>query len=237
MVKDYLGKLLGEWSIEVNLWSTLLKVALILIMSTILGCERARNRHAAGLRTFMVVSLGAVFASIADLYFIQNLGLSFTLLSAATVIAIAIISSNTILYSSKNQLKGLTTSVSLWAMTIIAIVLGLGLYTVAIVGFLVLMIGLSLFVRLENSFKANSNHFEIHLELISRNALKDFVATMRKFGIKIDDIEINPAYHNSGLSVYTIKLTIVDKSLLKKTHSEILEALSSLEYVSHIEEL
>ena len=61
---------------------------------------------------------------------------------------------------------------------------------------------------------------------------------MRKLGMVIDDIESNPAYLNSGLSVYTVSVRITGKELKKyKKHKEIIEALSTLEYVYHIEEM
>ena len=54
----------------------------------------------------------------------------------------------------------------------------------------------------------------------------------------IDGIELNAAYTGSGLSVYMIDLSINSQELKKyKTHKEIIEALDSLEYVSHIEEM
>ena len=62
--------------------------------------------------------------------------------------------------------------------------------------------------------------------------------TIRNLGLKIDDIESNPAYINSGLSVYSISITITGKELKKyKTHHEIIEALGTLEYVGFIEEI
>ena len=86
--------------------------------------------------------------------------------------------------------------------------------------------------------KNRSNHFEIHLELKNAKYLQDFSTTIRELGIRIDDIEANPAYLNSGLSVYTISLSVNSEELKKyKTHEEIIEALKTLEYISHIEEL
>ena len=68
--------------------------------------------------------------------------------------------------------------------------------------------------------------------------LQSFVTTIRQLGLKIDDIEVNPAYINSGLSVYSIALTIQSGELKKyKTHTEIIEALRSIEYIHHIEEM
>ena len=236
MKVDILASLLGEWSQSVNIYSSMLKIVLTVVMGTILGAERARNRHAAGLRTFIVVALGAMLAGVGDLYFVKVLS-SFPFLSAATVIGIAIISGNTILFTSKSQIKGLTTSGGLWAMALIGITVGLGLYTTALIAFAVLLFALSAFNKMERYFKARSSHFEIHLELVARNVLQEFTGTIRKFGLKIDDIEINPAYANSGLGVYTIKLKVVDPNLCKKTHKEIIDILSSLECVHYIEEI
>ncbi len=60
---------------------------------------------------------------------------------------------------------------------------------------------------------------------------------IRALGLPIDEIELTTAYVNSGLSVYTVSLSIKDPQLQKyKTHREIIEALRSLEYISYIEE-
>ena len=51
-------------------------------------------------------------------------------------------------------------------------------------------------------------------------------------------MESNPAYYNSGLSVYSIAVTMISPELKQyKKHSEIIEALRSLDYVYYIEEM
>ena len=86
--------------------------------------------------------------------------------------------------------------------------------------------------------KNRSNHFEIHVELTNPVHLQDLVTTMRRLGLVIDDIELNHAYAGSGLSVYTIALSISSPELKKyKTHSEIIDALGTLEYIYHIDEM
>ncbi len=237
MPTDYIVKWLGNWSGEVNVASTALKTAVVILMAVILGCERSRNRHAAGLRTFIVLSIGSMFAGVADLYFIQTYSTGFPFMSAAVLIGISIITANTIIYSSKNQIMGLTTSFGVWTMSIVSAILGFGLYTAALIGFAALMIGLLGFSKLEYYIKAKSDHFEIHLELKSRSSLQEFITAAREFGLKIDNIEVNPAYANSGLSVYTVRFTVVDKALGKKSHSDIIEALSVLDCVYYVEKI
>ena len=54
-------------------------------------------------------------------YILATFDVQCTFVTAAAVIGIAIISSNTILFSSRSQLKGITTSVALWCMAMISI--------------------------------------------------------------------------------------------------------------------
>lgn len=231
---DPFSKLLGEWSVEINFFSVLLRIFVSLVLSAIIGCERSEKRHAAGLRTFILASLFSTVAMILD---ISTSG-EFFLISAASIIGIAIISSNSILFSSRNQIKGLTTSVGLWGCGILGLSAGAGFYAVTLIVFLTLLCSLSIFPSIEAYLKNRSNHFEVHLELKNKNNLLDFVTVIRRLGLRIDDIEMNPAYMNSGLSVYSISVTIISPELKKyKTHNEIIEALRSLEFVYHIEEM
>lgn len=237
-MNDPIAQLLGAWSAEISIESVLLRLLVSVIFAAIIGCERATKRHAAGLRTFMLVSMASTMATMIDVYFAESFGSGFLLLSAATVIGTAIISSNSILFSSKNQIKGLTTSVGLWAVGVLGIAIGAGFYTVGLIGFVVLMLCLSIFPAFEIYLKNRSNHFEVHLELTNKSNLQDFVTTIRRLGLRVDDIEANPAYLNSGLSVYSVSVTISSPELKKyKTHSEIIQAIGTLDYVYYIEEM
>lgn len=232
---DPIVKLLGDWSNNVsNIWCIILRIGIAVILGAIIGWERATKRHAAGLRTFILVTLAGTVAMMLDKY----IGSTIYIISGITVIASAIISSNSTLYTSRSQIKGLTTSAGLWISSIVGLTLGAGYYTVTLIIYLILLFSLSLFPKLERYLKNKSNHFEIHLELKNAKYLQDFSTTIRELGIRIDDIEANPAYLNSGLSVYTISLSVKSDELKKyKTHAEIIEALKSLEYIAHIEEI
>ncbi|MBQ8311088.1 MAG: MgtC/SapB family protein [Clostridia bacterium] len=235
---DPIARLLGSWAIELNIYTVILRLILALILSAVLGCERSSKRHAAGLRTFMVVALATTLSMLLDLYLLQSATMGFYLISAASIIGLAIITVNSILYSSRNQIKGLTTSVGLWACGILGLCIGAGFYTITLAAFAALMCSLSVFPKFERYLKNRSNHFEIHLELKNIAYLKNFVTTIRELGMRIDDIESNAAYQNSGLSVYSIAISISSKELKKyKTHSQIIEALRSLDYIYHIEEM
>ncbi|MBQ7492086.1 MAG: MgtC/SapB family protein [Clostridia bacterium] len=235
---DPIGTLLGQWAVELNTASILFRIALSVLFAAVIGWERSSKRHSAGLRTFLLVSLASTAAMLLDVFLKDRFTGGLPLLSAASVIAGAVISVNSVLFSSRSQIKGLTTSVGLWVCGMIGLALGAGCYTVAFIAFLALLAGLALFPALEVFLKNCSNHFEVHLELTASARLQDFVATIRKLNMTIDDIELNPAYANSGLAVYTVAISIHSKELKQyKSHAEIIEALASLDYVYHIEEM
>ena len=238
MNQDVIAGLLGPWSAELGLGAILLRAALSVLFSAVIACERSSKRHSAGLRTFILVSITGTAAMLTDRLLMELAGVPVPVLSAAAVIGMATISGNSILFSSKNQIKGLTTSAGLWCCGLIGMALGAGLYTLSLVLFLVLLCSMSGLPVLEKHLKDRSNHFEVHLELKNKGDLAEFVATIRALGIRIDDIESNPAYVGSGLSVFSVSFTVTSAELKQyKKHEEIIEALRSLEYVYYIEEM
>ena len=205
---DPLAKLMGEWSWNITVYSILLRVIVPFIFAFYVGCERSTKGHTAGLKTFILLSLASTSCMIID----RALGLAFPICSAGAVIGTAMLSGNSILF-------------------------GAGLYTVALILAAVYIVILQFFPALEKYLKQRSNHFELHLELLNKNDLQSFMTTLRELGMRIDDVELNSAFINSGLSVYALKLTIESKELKKyKTHDEIIEALRSIEYIHYVEE-
>ena len=235
---DPLNEYLGSWSTGINFYSVVFRICLVVALSAIVGCERSSKRHSAGLRTFILVSLASAVSAMIDVCIISNTEHGFAVISAASVISIAMISGNSILFSSKSQIKGLTTSAGLWGCGIVGLSAGAGLYTITLVSFCALLCCISQLPLIESVLKDRSNHFEVHLELKNTYNLQDFVTTIRKLGLKIDDIESNPAYLNSGLSVYSVSITISERDFKKyKKHKDIIEALRSLDYIHYIEEM
>ncbi len=233
---DPIANILGEWSQGLNAYSILLRILLSVTLAAIIGCERSSKRHSAGLRTFILISLAMTVVMLLDTYLSSASGIY--LLSCAGIVGVAVISVHSLLLSSRSQIKGLTTAAGLWTCAVVGLSAGAGYYTITLISFFVLVSCLSFFPVLERYLKNRSNHFEVHLELKNSGYLYNFVTTIRRLGLKIDDIEANPAYANSGISVYTVSITVESRELKQyKTHTEIIEALRSLDYISHIEEM
>lgn len=238
MSTDPIAALLGSWSTQLTPCTLVFRIFLSAFLSALIGWERSSKRHSAGFRTFMLVTLSGTLVMIIDLYLNTVFDGHFFILSGLAVVSAARIATRTLFFTSRNQIMGLTTAVALWGSCIIGLAIGAGLYTITLASFFAMLFCLSKLPALEFFLKNRSNHFEIHLELKNSLNLQNFVSTIRKLGLMIDAIEMNPAYAGSGLSVYSIAISISNAELKKyKTHKEIIEALRTLDYIYHIEEM
>lgn len=138
-IEDPIASLLGDWSAELNLGSALLRIALIVFLAASIGCERSSKRHSAGLRTFVLAAFSATVSMLLDQYLYVLLGCKVPLLSAATLLAVTSVSANSILFSSRGQIKGLTTSAGLVSCCILGFATGAGLYTLTLIVYVFLL--------------------------------------------------------------------------------------------------
>ena len=107
---------------------TFLSLLLAVALGAIVGIERERTHKPAGLRTHMLVSLGAC------LFTIVSIGFSFdpARIAAGIVAGIGFIGAGTI-WAEKDKVQGITTAASLWATAAIGLTAGIGDYPLAIV--------------------------------------------------------------------------------------------------------
>ena len=112
----------------------LVRMILAAGLGGILGLERARHGKAAGLRTHMLVALGAALFALVP----QQAGMHIQDMSRVVqgiVTGIGFIGAGSILkQSEEHQVKGLTTAAGLWLTAAIGMAAGMGRETTALMG-------------------------------------------------------------------------------------------------------
>lgn len=118
-------------------FDTIDKLLIAALLGGVVGFERERSGKVAGLRTHILVSLGAALASIISVHLFYNYpsvngvyGFDYHLI-ANIIVGIGFIGAGTIL-KRENKIEGTTTAASLWAVAIIGIATGLGMYSEAV---------------------------------------------------------------------------------------------------------
>lgn len=142
-----------------DLW-ILARVAIAMLLGGVLGIERELGKHAAGLRTHMliagaaalIVGLGDVIAHhFSDEQYREMLRVDPVRLIEAVVAAVGFVGAGAILRSSRSdQVRGLTTASSLLMAAAIGIAAGLGNYILAVGASLLCVFVLAVFRRLED---------------------------------------------------------------------------------------
>ena len=121
-------------SLELELLSRLL---LAILLGGLLGLERELGRHAAGLRTHILVALGSAAFTIAGTYGGEGLGTNHdtSRVAAQIVTGIGFLGAGTIWRSSlpegRGIIYGLTTAANIWVAAAVGMLCGYGLYILA----------------------------------------------------------------------------------------------------------
>lgn len=237
IVDPILKLLKWNWLYEISIPSIIFRLILAVLCGGIIGVERAKKHHAAGFRTYIIVCLGSAIAMMTNEFICAATGLADgARLGAQVISGIGFLGAGTILVTSRNQIRGLTTAAGLWGCACLGLAVGVGFYTLAILGSIIIVIVLAILPKIEGKMTKNSKSFEIHIEFQCRENLKEFVTYVRGNNIKIHSIERNPAYASSGLSVYTIYISL-PKTKTKIKHNDLLTEFSKLPYVNYVEEL
>lgn len=150
-----------ESTIGEDLW-ILVRVAAAMLFGGVLGIERELSKHAAGLRTHMLIAgAAALIVGLGDLiagHFAQEryrelLQVDPVRLIEAVVAAVGFVGAGAILHRSRGEhVQGLTTASSLLMAAAIGIAAGLGNYLLAFGASLLCVVVLAVFRRIENHF-------------------------------------------------------------------------------------
>lgn len=234
---DPIAKMLNwQWMEQISFGSIILRLCLAIITAGLIGVQRAYKRHAAGFRTYVLVGIGATIAMMTNQYLAEMYNTDAARLGAQVISGIGFLGAGTIIVTSRNQIRGLTTAAGLWAVACMGLAIGAGFYTLAILGVIVILLVLMLFHKIEIFFVNQATTYEIHVELDSRPDLKLLINYLRNNNIQIFSLEHNEAYSSSGLSVYTITVELQKESRKKfKTSKDLVNSIGELAYVNFVE--
>ena len=137
-------------------WKLLLEVVIksvaAVIIGGIIGSERARHGRAAGMRTHILVCLGATLTAMTGIYLSAKMGTGDAMrISAQVVSGIGFLGVGMIIIKNNNVVSGLTTAAGIWATSIVGIALGYGFYVGAVVVAILMLLAMVLLARFERA--------------------------------------------------------------------------------------
>ena len=126
-----------------------IKTVLAVIIGGVIGSERARHGRAAGMRTHILVCLGATLTAMTGMFLSKEMGGDAMRISAQVVSGIGFLGVGMIIIKNNNVVSGLTTAAGIWATSIVGIALGYGFYIGAIIVSISMLLSIVLLAHLE----------------------------------------------------------------------------------------
>ncbi|MDL2211543.1 MgtC/SapB family protein [Erysipelotrichaceae bacterium OttesenSCG-928-M19] len=218
----------------------IIRVIMATIISGVIGFDREFKNRPAGLRTHILVCTGATIIALVQVQLAQNayqMALKNPEISnifiyeqghlvAQIISGIGFLGAGTIIVT-KHFVSGLTTAASLWAVAGLGIAIGMGMYTIAISGFIIILIVLVLLKRLIKI--PHLRRIEINYQ---HRETKDFIYQyFNEHNITIKDIDFKVLTEDNNkiyVTIYTIELP------RKYAYIDIVEDISSNKNITKV---
>lgn len=138
------------------LFTVILRSVLAVIIGGIIGSERGRHGRAAGMRTHILVCLGATLTSMTSMYVSNVLGNNGDVfrISAQVISGVGFLGAGMIILKNNNTITGLTTAAGVWTTGAIGVALGYGFYVGAGIVAVLFLVSIVLLAKFEKRKKA-----------------------------------------------------------------------------------
>jgi putative Mg2+ transporter-C (MgtC) family protein len=215
-------------------YEIILRILVGAALGAVIGLERERNDQPAGLRTHMILVIGATLAmvlsvNIGHIYAREGAPFDPARLAAQVISGIGFLGAGAILRYGYT-VKGLTTATSLWTMAIVGLTVGAGYYLVAVVATALMLVVLALLNVVENRFVRTSVSRFIQIEAdYHKGLVKSVRKNIIKFSEQLVSFTIQKHVKNKRLRIQAVARISHDQTL-----EELIDNLSDIDGVRNL---
>jgi putative Mg2+ transporter-C (MgtC) family protein len=215
-------------------WETLLRLLLAAVLGSLIGFERERLLWAAGIRTHMLVCVGACLFMIVSVYgFSASLGPNVVLdpsrVAAQVVSGIGFLGAGAILARGE-IVKGLTTAASIWTVAAIGLAVGGGLYFAAGTSTVIILVILAGVKPIEEAYRARNQSCRLVVEAAQGALTPELVK--KTLGVRMAQIKRFVVKTREGGTIDDVTLILARVSA--QDTQNIVDKLQSLAGVSQV---
>ncbi len=170
----------------------ILRLVVAAILGGIIGFERSGNRHEAGLRTHIIVCLGAAAVMIIG----EQMSIRYfgdpARLSAQVISGIGFLGAGSIILDG-SRIRGITTAAGIWTTACIGIVVGAGYYITAISVVALMMIAMLGLRSFGQKLQNRSSRHVIEIDCKTRDGVRDILGLLSDNMAKIKSVKFGKA--------------------------------------------
>lgn len=213
-----------------------LRMLLSVFCGGVIGLERTFHRRPAGMRTHMLICLGAAMTTLTSQYLLlyMNYFTDMARLGAQVISGIGFIGAGTIIVTRHQKVKGLTTAAGLWTAAIIGLALGAGFYEGGLAVTAMVMIAEVFFSRLERLILRKSPEMNLYIHYAGVNTMERILIYLRDHHVKVLSMQITRPKESQSHTPTVIFLLRLDKKIRRE---ELMKGLLNQEGVISIDDL
>lgn len=220
---------------EVTYLAIVLRILVAALCGGIIGLERGMKNRPAGMRTYMLVCVGACLIMLTNQYIYQTTQTGDPMrLGAQVVSGIGFLGAGTIIVTRHNQIKGLTTAAGLWSAAGVGLALGVGFYEAALVAGFAIFFVLTILQRWDDRMHSKTRIVDIYVELEEGISVGSFIRGVRDMELEISDIQID---RDNSADQNTLGMFATLKAKRRCNHTALMEKIRKIDGVRYLEEL
>jgi putative Mg2+ transporter-C (MgtC) family protein len=204
---------------DIELWEGLLRLGLAAVLAGAIGVERELREQEAGLRTHMLVCVGATMFMLVGVYAWADMRLGNQIgvvvdpsrVASYVVSGIGFLGAGAIIKHGIN-VRGLTTAASLWVVAAIGVAVGVGMYTFSIATTALVIVALWPLSQVKRIIQGKADEpRRLAVMLEPRASVVPVLAAIEENGFGLDSVEVGEEEEARRLDV--VITTAADASL------------------------
>lgn len=212
--------------LEENIGVMILRILIALLLSGMIGFEREINNHSAGFRTHILVGVGACLMMLLSLYgfndFQDDVSIRFdpARIPSYVISGIGFLGAGTIIVYG-GTIRGLTTAASIWAVAGLGLVIGNGMYDLAVFTTIVILLSLIFLNHFETNFVKKEVLKTLEIKIDKNAEVNDIIALLEKLQVMVLDIEIQK--NRSNIQILSLRVKFSTKLNRTNVYQEVLK--------------
>ena len=210
----------ATWTLA-GIWIRLL---FSLAVGMFIGIDRGLKRRGAGIKTHVLVCLGATLVMLTSEYMFRTFPdakADMARLGAQVISGVGFLGVGTIMVTGRNQVRGLTTAACLWISACEGLAAGIGFVEGAAYGLVLIALTLKLLTKVDAMIHNHAKVFDFYLEFNTSSGVGTFMDTMRTKDIRIVSFDIAKSRLKGEGPSATMSIEVQDKTLRKTLLSNI----------------
>ena len=204
-----MARVLVSGNMEVE---TIIRIVYACLLGLVIGWERSKKHKAAGLRTYILVAVGATIFTIVSKYgFIaiaaEKTRVDVSRVAHTIVTGVGFLGAG-IIYSKGDKVQGITTAAGVWATAAIGIACGTGMYIPAAVTAALILVTQALLREWAPLGHEKNGKIVVCLD-DNVESLKDFKEFLRKMDIVITKTKIKQQDDCSMMYTFNVRMPLL----------------------------